>query len=93
MKAPDGFFPETYRLDFVPDLIRFLDCKTGGLWVEKKGNSSCGNGIKLIGDVEQYKLELLNKKEDDKETSTDLFLKKMAQMEAAEESKGKANDE
>jgi hypothetical protein len=34
------FFPETYRLDVVADLIKFLNSKTEGLWLVKKAQSN-----------------------------------------------------
>ena len=34
------FFPETYRLDMVSDLVKFLNSKTGGLWLIKNSNSN-----------------------------------------------------
>lgn len=39
MKLSD-FFPETYRLDVVADLVKFLNSKTEGLWLVKKSQSN-----------------------------------------------------
>jgi hypothetical protein len=73
--AYEDFQPETYRLDFVADLVKFLNSKTGGLWLVKKANSNQGRGIQLISDIAAYKDNLLTKKEE--EDSTNLFLEKM----------------
>lgn len=39
MKVRD-FFPETYRLDVVADLVQFLNSETKGLWLLKESNSN-----------------------------------------------------
>lgn len=36
----EEFFPETYRLDVVADLVSFLNSSRGGYWLEKKANSN-----------------------------------------------------
>jgi hypothetical protein len=35
-QAVSQFFPETYRLDIAADLVKFLNSKTQGLWLQKK---------------------------------------------------------
>ena len=57
------FFPETYRLDVAADLVNFLNSKTKGLWLQKKACSNQGKGIKLIGNVDTYKEDLLTIKD------------------------------
>eukprot|EP00349_Pseudokeronopsis_sp_Brazil_P005581 CAMPEP_0202962266 /NCGR_PEP_ID=MMETSP1396-20130829/6360_1 /ASSEMBLY_ACC=CAM_ASM_000872 /TAXON_ID= /ORGANISM="Pseudokeronopsis sp., Strain Brazil" /LENGTH=276 /DNA_ID=CAMNT_0049682715 /DNA_START=506 /DNA_END=1336 /DNA_ORIENTATION=- len=64
------FFPETYRLDVVADLVNFLKSNTKGLWVEKKSNSNQGRGIRLVEDVSLYKEELLTKKSPEEEKNS-----------------------
>ena len=53
------FFPETYRLDVVADLVNFLNTKKDGLWIVKKNNSNQGKGIRLVSDINAYKEEIL----------------------------------
>jgi len=76
----DEFQPETYLIDFVADLVKFLNSPTEGLWLIKKANSNQGRGIKLINDVKAYKEDLLTKK-DEGDDSTSLFLEKIEKEE------------
>lgn len=57
------FFTETYRLDIAADLVKFLNSKTEGLWLQKRASSNQGKGIKLVPDVKIYKEDLLTIKE------------------------------
>lgn len=78
MKLSD-FFPETYRLDVVADLMKFLNSKTEGLWLLKKSQSNQGKGIKLLADIKKFKGDLLTiKSEDDPiPDSTSLLMEKL----------------
>ena len=58
---PDQFFPETYKLNFAPDLVKFLNEKDEGYWLLKKKSSNCGRGITLISDVKKYKDDIMTK--------------------------------
>lgn len=58
---PDQFFPETYKLNFAPDLVKFLNQKDEGYWLLKKKSSNCGRGITLISDVKKYKDDIMTK--------------------------------
>ena len=61
----DDFFPRTFRLDIVPDLVRFLNAtKDEPYWLFKKSASNQGKGIQLVADVERFKDELLTRKEE-----------------------------
>jgi len=66
---PDEFFPETYKLNYAPDLVKFLNQKDEGHWLLKKKNSNCGRGITLIEDVKKYKDDLVTKEETKVETT------------------------
>ena len=70
IKSLDNFFPETYRLDVVSDLVKFLNSTTEGLWLVKKAQSNQGKGIKLISDIKAYKDELLTIKDQCEPDST-----------------------
>ena len=71
------FFPETYRLDVVADLIKFLNTKSDGFWLVKKAQSNQGKGIKLVADVAKFKEDLLTIKSDDEVDSTALLIAKL----------------
>ena len=72
------FFPPTYRLDVVADLVNFLNSPNEGLWLVKKSQSNQGKGIRLVSDIGAYKDELLTiKAKDDEEDSTTILLKKL----------------
>lgn len=74
MKFQD-ILPETYRLDVVADLVKFLNTPDTGFWLVKKNQSNQGKGIRLLSDVKAYKEELLTIKAE--EDSTSLLLKKL----------------
>lgn len=75
------FFPETYRLDVAADLVKFLNSKTGGHWLQKKACSNQGKGIKLIADVAAFKDELLTIKDfDSTPDSTQILMDKLKTM-------------
>jgi len=67
----EDFWPETYRLDVVADLVKFLNSKTEGMWLVKKANSNQGKGIKIVSDIKAYKEELLTKKDTEPEETKD----------------------
>lgn len=79
MKVSD-FFPETYRLDVVSDLVKFLNSPNEGFWLVKKSQSNQGKGIRLISDVKAYKEEILTKKDEFEKDSTELLLEKLQKM-------------
>lgn len=58
---PDEFFPETYKLNYAPDLVKFLNQKDEGYWLLKKKNSNQGKGITLVHDIKKYKDDLVIK--------------------------------
>jgi hypothetical protein len=76
----NDFFPETYRLDVVSDLVKFLNSPNEGLWLVKKSQSNQGKGIRLISDVKAYKDEILTKKDEFEKDSTELLLEKLQKM-------------
>ena len=59
----ESFMPDTYRLDIVADLVRFLQTEDKGLWLVKNSTSNMGRGIEMISDVGAYKHALLTKKD------------------------------
>jgi len=74
------FFPETYRLDVVADLVKFLNSTTQGLWLVKKSNSNQGKGIRLIQDVAAYKDEIMTKKDINEKNSTQMLMENISKM-------------
>lgn len=85
IKSLDSFFPETYRLDVVADLVKFLNSTTEGLWLVKKAQSNQGKGIKLISDIKAYKDELLTIKDQAQPDSTQLLIEKLKLLGIEEE--------
>mmetsp|Transcript_2868 Transcript_2868/g.4451 ORF Transcript_2868/g.4451 Transcript_2868/m.4451 type:complete len:243 (-) Transcript_2868:679-1407(-) len=89
-KASSEFFPETYRLDVVADLMAFLNSPTLGLWLEKKSQSNMGRGVRMIKDIAKYRQDLLIKKDVDSygkledgavADSTEILLNKIENLE------------
>ena len=88
---PDSFYPESYKLNYGPDLVKFLNREDEGLWILKKKNCNQGRGITLIQDVKKYKDEIVTKQDTapvetkpeqptTDTSSTDLLLQKMKEM-------------
>ena len=88
----DDFFPRTYRLDVVADLVNFLNSPNEGLWLVKKAQSNQGKGITLVSDVGKYKDDLLTIPDDEVVVpdSTKILMEKLKSMgiENEEETKG-----
>lgn len=78
----EDFFPTTYRLDVVADLINFLNSPSEGLWLVKKAQSNQGKGIKLVSDIKKYKEDLLTIPEDEVviPDSTKILMEKLKSM-------------
>ena len=55
----EQFWPETYKLDSVPDLAAFLNNAKDGYWILKKSQTNCGRGITLISNINEFKEEIL----------------------------------
>ena len=74
------FYPETYKLDSVPDLAKFINQSSDeGKWIFKSAYSNCGRGIELISDIKAFKEKILrhSPEQTDELDSNELFLKKM----------------
>ena len=78
-KSVDEFFPETYRLDMVSDLVKFLNSSNEGLWLVKHSNSNQGRGINMVSDIAAYKQGLLTKKDKWGDTPSESSTQKAAQ--------------
>ena len=50
-----SYIPKTYRLDVMSDEISFLNDENQGIWIYKPRNLNQGKGIRMIGDIQQFK--------------------------------------
>jgi hypothetical protein len=57
------FFPDTFRLDMVSDLVKFLNYSDEGLWLVKSSVANQGKGIEMVNDIKKYKQDLLDRKD------------------------------
>ena len=58
----DSFMPRTFRLDVMSDEIDFVNHESEGIWIYKPRNLNQGKGIRMIGDIEGFKRELIESK-------------------------------
>lgn len=57
-----SYIPKTYRLDVMSDEISFLNDDNKGIWIYKPRNLNQGKGIRMIGDIQQFKQEFVRSK-------------------------------
>ena len=58
----NSYIPKTYRLDVMSDEISFLNDDNKGIWIYKPRNLNQGKGIRMIGDIQQFKQEFVRSK-------------------------------